>query len=84
MITSIDIADVTYSAKPRILVPYKTQWEVASHLPEYRKLAERVEFYKYEMSTKDDFVKFLETHRINGFWLTEEFFHCVRKPFELY
>ncbi|AJU25770.1 hypothetical protein H747_YJM189H00566 [Saccharomyces cerevisiae YJM189] len=80
MITSIDIADVTYSAKPRILVPYKTQWEVASHLPEYRKLAERVEFYKYEMSTKDDFVKFLETHRINGFWLTEEFFTVLGNP----
>lgn len=80
MITSIDTVDVSYSVKPRILVPYKMQWEVASHLPEYRKLAERVEFYKYEMTTKDDFVAFLKTHRINGFWITEEFFSVLGNP----
>ncbi|CAI4038876.1 hypothetical protein SMKI_06G2260 [Saccharomyces mikatae IFO 1815] len=80
MITSIDTVDATYSAKPRILVPYKDQWEVASHLPEYRKLAEKVEFYKYEMSTRENFVSFLKTHRINGFWLTEEFFSVLGNP----
>ncbi|EJS41433.1 YPL113C [Saccharomyces arboricola H-6] len=80
MITSVDSVDATYSAKPRILVPYKNQWEVASHLPEYRKLSEKVEFYKYEMSTKNEFIGFLKSDRINAFWLTEEFFSVLGNP----
>ncbi|CAI4053218.1 glyoxylate reductase SKDI_16G1610 [Saccharomyces kudriavzevii IFO 1802] len=80
MITSIDTMDGTYPAKPRILVPYKDQWEVASHLLEYRKLSEKVEFYRYEMSTRKEFIDFLKTHRINGFWVTEEFFSVLGNP----
>ncbi|CAI4054362.1 hypothetical protein SUVZ_16G1730 [Saccharomyces uvarum] len=80
MITPIDTADTTHSAKPRILVPYKKLWEVASHLPEYQKLSEKVEFYEYKMSTNDDFIEFLRTYRINAFWVTEEFFSVLGNP----
>lgn len=61
-------------------MPYKKLWEVASHLPEFQKLSEKVEFYKYEMSTRDDFIEFLRTHRINAFWITEEFFSVLGNP----
>lgn len=66
--------------KPRVLIPYQQTWEVASHIPEWEKLSESIEFIKYKMGTREEFSSYLSQHEFEAIWVTEEFFRVLGGP----
>lgn len=66
--------------KPRVLIPYQLTWEVASHIQEYERLAESIEFIRYKMGTREEFEEYLSTHEFEALWVTEEFFRVLGGP----
>ncbi|SJM88310.1 related to Putative 2-hydroxyacid dehydrogenase YPL113C [Zygosaccharomyces bailii] len=68
------------SSKPKVLIPYKLQWDVSDHIPEWEQLSQHVDFVRYRMTDAEAFEQFLPTSGIEGLWVTDELFSCLGGP----
>ncbi|CAG60965.1 uncharacterized protein GVI51_J06941 [Nakaseomyces glabratus] len=66
--------------RPKVLIPYQQTWEVASHIPEWEKLKDKLDFIEYKMTNADDFREYLHSNDIAALWVTEEFFRVLGGP----
>lgn len=66
--------------KPRVLIPYLNQWDVADHTQEWQKLSKEVSLIKYKIEDVRVFEQFLQGSEIDCLWVTDDFVEHLGGP----
>lgn len=66
--------------KPKVLIPYSQQWDIADHTPEWAELSKKVDFIKYKMTNRQDFQEFFSGSKTDCLWITDEFMEVLGGP----
>lgn len=77
---TINKAAANLLEKPKVLIPYSHQWDVADHTPEWKELSKKIDFIKYKMTSRQDFQEFFPGSKIDCLWITDEFVEVLGGP----
>lgn len=66
--------------KPKVLLPYKSRQDFADDTAEWKRMEELVEFVKYQLTSEEDFKRYLPDSDISALWITEDLFIYAGGP----
>lgn len=70
--------------KPKVLIVFEDEWDVATHIPEWSQLKNKVTFVYHRLTNVASFQVFLAESDVDCLWVTDEFVYKYGGPMKFY